>query len=131
MNCETWERRQLSFGVLSYNLPAGLEENHSIPPSELLISKLKFSSRTSWMKIKSSDFCSGIFGHMLVLATMTIITMMMATTTTRHISTLCALLLIIVCCHYCIGVFLDSALKIFFPIAFPIHIKLWNDLSIE
>jgi hypothetical protein len=35
------------FGVLSYNLPGGLEENHSIPPSELLISKLKFSSRTS------------------------------------------------------------------------------------
>jgi hypothetical protein len=35
------------FGVLSYNLPGGLEENHSIPPAELLISKLKFSSRTS------------------------------------------------------------------------------------
>jgi len=34
------------FGVLSYNLPGGLEEIHSIPP-ELLISKLKFSSRTS------------------------------------------------------------------------------------
>jgi hypothetical protein len=114
-------------------LPGGLEENHSIPPAELLISKLKFSSRTSWVKINSSDLWIGIFGHMAVLATttMTAMTTVTRTTTTWPVSMLCALLLISVYCHYCIGVFLDSVLKMLFLIACPIHIRLWNDLSIE
>ena len=82
------------------------------------------------MKIKSSDIWIGIFGHMAVLATTTMMMMMRITTTTKttktnkQISTLCALLLISVHCHYCIGVFLDSVLKMFFLIAFPIHITL-------
>ena len=75
------------FGVLAYNLPGGFEENHSIPPSELLIFKLKFSSRTSRVKIKSSDFCVGIFGHMAVLATMTMMTTTTATATTKTTTT--------------------------------------------
>jgi hypothetical protein len=114
-------------------LSGGLEENHSIPPSELLISKLKFSSRTSWVKIKSSDFWIGIFGHMAVLATTTMTTMMTVTrtSTTWPVSMLCALLLISVYCHYCIGVFIDLVVKMLFLIAFAIHIRLWNDLSVE
>ena len=75
------------FGVLAYNLPGGFEENHSIPPSELLIFKLKFSSRTSRVKIKSSDFCIGVFGHMPVLATAAITTMTTVTTTTTTTTT--------------------------------------------
>jgi hypothetical protein len=85
INNELWNMKKeavvILSGLLSYNLPGGLEENHSIPPSDLLISKPKFSSRTSWVKIKSSDFCIGIFGHMAVLAT--------TTTTIWHLHTLC------------------------------------------
>jgi len=118
INNELWNMRKeavvILFGVLSYNMRGGLGENHSIPSSELLISKLKFSSRTSWVKIKSSDIWIGIFGHMAVLATtmmMTMTTTKTTTTTNKQISTLCALLLICVHCCYCIGVFLDSVLK--------------------